>query len=67
MDTQFFNFRTCGGMSGKSSEFKNSVGFYFKFNTSTPQYTGKLLQSIYCTEIKKEEVNVVYGVQDSRF
>jgi hypothetical protein len=25
------------------------------------------LQSIYCTEIKKEEVNVVYGVQDSRF
>jgi hypothetical protein len=39
MSTSIFNVRTFGGMSNKSSKFKNSVGLCSKCNTSATQHT----------------------------
>jgi hypothetical protein len=57
MWTSIFNVRTYGGMFGTSSEFKNSVGFCSKCNTSVFQNLWKQKTScklISCTEIKKK-------------
>jgi hypothetical protein len=45
--TPIFNVRTCDGMSGKSSEFKNSFGLSSKCNTSAPQQTEEFLEIIF--------------------
>jgi hypothetical protein len=65
MDTPIFNVRTCGGMSAKSNEFKDSVGLCSKCNTSARHHTEKFLQINTFYRDQKYVMSVVYRGVDS--